>query len=170
MLSFQSSLYQSPRHLTFRNSLLCLYISIPNSGPFYNVCWTSFQYQRHKGHKNEANAKRQPPVKGWPLPDPLFYSILFSTDTVLFCYNHMYRALAHPESLICLTVALLSMIALWLQGSHNCSCNIVCDADGTLFDIILQRNVPAGNFLLLYEGFREGMTEISPILPPAHIA
>ena len=70
----------------------------------------------------------------------------------------MYRALTYPES---------------LGGLSDCCVavdDIVSDADGTLFDIILQRNVPAGNFLLLYEGFREGMTEISPILPPAHIA
>ena len=38
--------------------------------------------------------------------------------------------------------------------------DIVGNADGTLFDIILQRNTPVGYFLLLYEGFGEGMTEI----------
>lgn len=38
--------------------------------------------------------------------------------------------------------------------------NIVGNTDGTFFDIILQRNTPVGYFLLLYEGFSEGMTKI----------
>ena len=58
----------------------------------------------------------------------------------------MYRALAHPESLGCLSDRGVAVD------------DIVGDADGTLFDIILQRNTPVGYFLLLYEGFREGMT------------
>ena len=58
----------------------------------------------------------------------------------------MYRALTYPES---------------LGGLSDCCVavdDIVSDADGTLFDIILQRNTPVGYFLLLYEGFGEGMT------------
>ena len=59
----------------------------------------------------------------------------------------MYRALADPESLGCLPYSGIAVD------------DIVGDADGTLFNIILQRNTPVGYFLLLYEGFSEGMTK-----------
>lgn len=63
------------------------------------------------------------------------------------CHVLMYRAFAHPESLGCLSDGRVAVD------------DIVCDADGTLFDIILQRNTPVGYFLLLYEGFRRSMTK-----------
>ena len=58
----------------------------------------------------------------------------------------MYRALADPESLGCLPYSGIAVD------------DIVGDADGTLFNIILQRNTPVGYFLLLYKGFCRSMT------------
>ena len=42
--------------------------------------------------------------------------------------------------------------------------DIVGNADGAFFDIILQRNTPVGYFLLLYEGLGEGMTGLGELM------
>lgn len=64
----------------------------------------------------------------------------------------MYRALADPKSLG------------RLPDRGVAVDDIVRDADGTLFDIILQRNTPVGYFLLLYEGLGEGMTGLGELM------
>ena len=68
--------------------------------------------------------------------------------TVLLCYIHMYRALADAKCLC------------GLPDSGIRINNIISNADGTLFDIILQRNTPHEYFLPLYELSLRGMTVI----------
>lgn len=69
-----------------------------------------------------------------------------------FCHVLMYRALADTKGL-----RRLSHRGIIVD-------DIVGNADGTLFDIILQRNTPVGYFLLLYEGLGEGMTGLGELM------
>lgn len=66
--------------------------------------------------------------------------------TVSFCYNHMYRRLTNPKRLGS------------LPHSGIVLDDIVSDADGTLFDVILQIDTPQEYFFTMYEVFLRGMT------------
>lgn len=66
------------------------------------------------------------------------YSI--SSPTVLYCYNHMYRTFTDSKLLCCL--------------AHRCIMfyNIICNLDGSLLDIIFQKNPPANTIFTMYAG------------------
>lgn len=71
-------------------------------------------------------------------------------------YILMYSALTYPKSLGCLSDRGIAFD------------DIIGDADGTLFNIIFQRNTPQEYFLPLYEVFLEGMTNQLILFPIYH--
>lgn len=69
--------------------------------------------------------------------DPLCRATLLPTKTVLRCYLFVYRALAHSECLC---------------GLAHCGVainNVTGNADGTLFDIVLQKKTPKNCFYIV---------------------